>query len=101
MKNENSTHHSATSLAIKLSNSNLLLKIYITVATVSYNSFNVKLMGLGKEKRMFTAIRSSYLYLESLKNAALDYEKEWGFSFVYSDKNKLEGNAVVMDVGLS
>ena len=42
-------------------------------------------MGLGKEKRMFTAIRSSYLYLESLKNAALDYEKEWGFSFVYSD----------------
>ena len=51
-------------------------------------------MGLGKEKRMFTAIRSSYLYLESLKNAALDYEKEWGFSFVYSDKNKLEGNAV-------
>ena len=33
-------------------------------------------MGLGKEKRMFTAIRSSYLYLESLKNAALDYEKE-------------------------
>ena len=42
-----------------------------------------------------------YLYLESLKNAALDYEKEWGFSFVYSDKNKLEGNAVVMDVGLS
>ena len=58
-------------------------------------------MGLGKETRMFTAIRSSYLYLESLKNAALDYEKEWGFSFVYSDKNKLEGNAVVMDVGLS
>ena len=55
-------------------------------------------MGLGKEKRMFTAIRSSYLYPESLKNAALDYEKEWGFSF---DKNKLEGNAVVMDVGLS
>lgn len=58
-------------------------------------------MGLGKEKRMFTAIRSSYLYLESMKNAALDYEKEWGFSFVHSDKNKLEGNAVVMDVGLS
>lgn len=50
---------------------------------------------------MFTAIQSSYLYLESLKNAALDYEKEWGFSFVYSDKNKLEGNTVVMDVDLS
>ncbi len=58
-------------------------------------------MDLGKEKRMFTTIRSSYLYLESLKNAALDYEKEWGFSFVYSDKNKLEGNTVMMDVGLS
>ena len=57
--------------------------------------------GSGKGKRMFTAIRLSYLYLESLKNAVLDYEKEWGFSFVYSDKNKLEGNAVVMDVGLS
>ncbi len=56
-------------------------------------------MGLGKEKRMFTAIRSSYLYLESLKNAALDYEKEWGFSFVYSDKNKLEGNAPVVGTG--
>ena len=54
-----------------------------------------------ERKKMFTAIRSSYLYLESLKNASLDYEKEWGFSFVYSDKNKLEGNAVVMDVGLS
>lgn len=50
---------------------------------------------------MFTTIRSSYLYLESLKNAALDRKEEWGFSFVYSHKNKLEGNTVVMDVGLS
>ncbi|MGN0401445.1 MAG: hypothetical protein ACI4HQ_04190 [Acetatifactor sp.] len=50
---------------------------------------------------MFTAIQSSYIYLESLKNAALDYEKEWGFGFVYSDKNKLKGNTVGMDVGLS
>ena len=58
-------------------------------------------MGLGKEKRMFTAIRSSYLYLESLKKFITRYEKEWGFSFVYSDKNKLEGNTVVMDVDLS
>ena len=58
-------------------------------------------MDPGKEKRMFTVIRSSYLYLESLKNAALDYEKEWSFCFVYSDKNKLEGNTVVMDAGLS
>ena len=56
-------------------------------------------MGLGKEKRMFTAIRSSYL--ESLKKCSTRYEKEWGFSFVYSDKNKLEGNTVVMDVDLS
>lgn len=59
------------------------------------------MMDLGKEKTMFTAILSSYLHLESLKNAALDYEKERGFSFVYSDKNKLKGNTVVMDVDLS
>ena len=58
-------------------------------------------MGLGKEKRMFTAIRSRYLYLESVKKCSTRDEKEGGFSFVYSDKNKLEGNAVVMDVGLS
>ena len=38
---------------------------------------------------------------ERKKECSLDYEKEWGFSFVYSDKNKLEGNAVVMDVDLS
>lgn len=48
---------------------------------------------------MFTAIRISYHYLESLQNASLDY-KEWGFSCVCSDKNKLERNAVVKDVGL-
>ena len=58
-------------------------------------------MGLGKEKRMFTAIRSSYLYLESLKNASLDHKEEWSFGFVCSDKNKLERNTVVKDVGLS
>lgn len=50
---------------------------------------------------MFTAIRLSYFYPESLENAALDYEKEWGFGFVYSDKNKLKGNTVGMDAGLS
>ena len=50
---------------------------------------------------MFTAIRSSHSYPESMKNVALDYEKEWDFSFVYSDKNRLERNTVVMDVGLS
>lgn len=50
---------------------------------------------------MFTAIRSSYLYLESLKNASLDHKEEWSFGFVCSDKNKLERNTVVKDVGLS
>lgn len=49
---------------------------------------------------MFTAIHSSYLYLESLESAALYYKEEWGFSFVCSDKNKLEKNTVVTDVGL-
>ena len=58
-------------------------------------------MGLGKEKRMFTAIRSSYLYLESLIYAAVDFDNECGLSFVHSDKNKLDGIAVVMDVVLS
>ena len=47
---------------------------------------------------MFTAIHSSYLYLESLKNAALDRKEEWGFGFVYSDKNELERNTVMKDV---
>ena len=50
---------------------------------------------------MFTAIHSSYLYPESLKNAALGRKEEWGFRFVYSDKNKLKGNTVGMDAGLS
>ena len=57
------------------------------------------MMDLGKEKAMFTVIRPSYLHLERIKNAALD-KKEWGFSFVYSDK-KLEGNTVVKDADLS
>ena len=57
--------------------------------------------GSGKGKKMFTAIRLSYLYLESLKSAALYHEKEWGFRFVYLDKNKLEWNTVVMDADLS
>lgn len=50
---------------------------------------------------MFTAIHSSYLYLESMKNAALNRKEEWGFGFVYSDKNKFERNTVMKDVGLS
>lgn len=58
------------------------------------------MIDLGKEKTMFTAVRSSYLHLVNSKNAALNYENEWGFGFVYSDKSKLERNTVVMDVGL-
>ncbi|MBO5472632.1 MAG: hypothetical protein J6A08_02410 [Lachnospiraceae bacterium] len=58
-------------------------------------------MDLGKEKKMFTVIHSSYLYLESLKNAALDRKEEWGFSFVYSDKKELGRNTVMKDMGLS
>jgi len=49
---------------------------------------------------MFTTIRPSYLYLESIKSASLDYKKEWGFGFVCSDKNELEGETVWKDVGL-
>lgn len=54
-----------------------------------------------EREKMFTAIHSSYLYLESLKNAALDRKEAWGFSFVHSDKNELERNTVMKDVGLS
>ncbi len=54
-----------------------------------------------ERKKMFTAIHSSYLYLESLKNAALDRKQEWGFGFVCSDKNGLERNTVMKDVDLS
>lgn len=56
--------------------------------------------GSGKGKKMFTVIRSNYLYLESLKNAALDHKEEWGFRFVYSDKNEHERNTVMKDVSL-
>lgn len=48
-------------------------------------------MGLGKEKRMFTAIRSSYLYLESLKNAALDYEKSGALALCIQIRISLKG----------
>ncbi len=50
---------------------------------------------------MFTAIRSSYLYLESIKNAPLEHKEEWGCVSVCSDKNELEENTVVRDVDLS
>ncbi len=49
---------------------------------------------------MFTAIYSSYLYLESLENAPLHRQEEWSFGFVCSDKNELERNTVRKDVGL-
>lgn len=69
--------------------------------TITKKDKRIQIKGSGKGKKMFTAIRLSYFYPESLKNAALDYEKEWGFGFVYSDKNKLKGNTVGMDAGLS
>lgn len=50
---------------------------------------------------MFTVIRSRHLHLEKMKNAALGYRREWGFCLVYSEKNKLEDNTVVTDVGLT
>lgn len=50
---------------------------------------------------MFTAIRSSFLYLESIENAPLGHEEERGVCFVCSDKNKHENNSVVRDAVLS
>ncbi len=50
---------------------------------------------------MFAAIRSSYLYTESLRKAALDRIEERGLDFVCSDKNGLERNTVVKDSDLS
>lgn len=55
----------------------------------------------GKEKEMFTAIRSSFLYLESIENAPLGHEEERGVCFVCSDKNKLGINSMVKDAVLS
>ena len=57
-------------------------------------------MDSGKEK-MFTVIRSSHSYPEITAKAVLEHKTEWGFSLVYSDKNKLEGNTVGTDAGLS
>lgn len=57
--------------------------------------------GSGKGKKMFAAIRSSYLYTESLRKAALDRIEERGLDFVCSDKNGLERNTVVKDSDLS
>lgn len=49
---------------------------------------------------MFTVICSNPSYPESLKSAALEYKKEWGFGFAYSDRNEHEENTVMKDVGL-
>lgn len=50
---------------------------------------------------MFTAIRSSYIRIESLKSASLEYKEEWGFGFVRFDKDKLEWNTVIKGKDLS
>lgn len=49
---------------------------------------------------MFTANLLSYSYQECSK-ATLDQKSERGLMRVYSDKNKLAGNTVIEDVGLS
>lgn len=54
-----------------------------------------------KGKIMFTAIRSSYIRIESLKCASLEYKEEWGFGFVRFDKDKLEWNTVIKGEDLS
>lgn len=48
---------------------------------------------------MFTVICSSCLYLESMENAPLKQNDEWGVGFVYSDRNKPEKNTVEKAAG--
>lgn len=48
---------------------------------------------------MFAAICLSYLYLERLESASLEY-KEWGLVAVCPEKDKLGRNAVVKEDGL-
>ncbi len=60
-----------------------------------------KRAGSGKGKRMLTGIRSSYIYLKSLKTAPLNQKDERSFEFVCSDKNKPGRNAVGKAAGLS
>lgn len=57
--------------------------------------------GSGKGKKNVHSYSIKLFIFGKFEKCSTRYEKEWGFSFVYSDKNKLEGNAVVMDVGLS
>ena len=56
-------------------------------------------MDPGKERKMFTVIRESYLYLESLGYASLSYQ-EWSFDSVCPDKIRLARKTVIKDVGL-
>lgn len=58
-----------------------------------------KEMDPGKERKMFTVNRESYLYLESLEYASLSYQ-EWSFDSVCSDKIRLARKTVIKDVGL-
>ena len=53
----------------------------------------------GKERKMITVIRESYLYLESLGYASLSYQ-EWSFDSVCSDKIRLARKTVMEDVDL-
>lgn len=48
---------------------------------------------------MFTVIRKSCLYLETIKNAALD-QKGWSFDFACSDKIRPVRKTVMEEVGL-
>lgn len=71
------------------------------ILSITEKEKRIRRDGSGKGKKMFTAIHSSYLYPESLKNAALGRKEERGFRFVYSDKKVLGRNTVMKDVGLS
>ena len=52
-----------------------------------------------RKRTMFAVNRKSYIYLESLKNASLDY-KERSFTFACLDKIRLVRKTVMKDVGL-
>ncbi len=56
-------------------------------------------MDSGKERKMITVIRESYLYLGSLEYASLSCQ-EWSFDSVCSDKIRLARKTVIKDVSL-
>ncbi len=76
-------------------------KVFCAIVRYRKKKSGFECVDPGKGKKMLTAIHSSYLYLKSLKNAALNRKEEWGFGFVCSDKKELERNTVMKDVGLS